>query len=164
MNEERIQGESVEEKRRFFKRLVALLLEVEPFWTYGYWDYKTKTKEAVAEYQAWVGEIEASIATEEEEVGDNVDGLHRTSAERQYVVVTVVMLLDAPYAPAEVDDEEDFFKRSTFHELIANLPAIDPHTVRADGVYVVPGSPDDGLSDDDLASEGWSYLRPLWGS
>src|SRR5512138_3564667 len=63
MSEERVQGETVEEKRRFLKRLVALLLETEAYWTYGYWDYKMGTKEAVAEYQGWVSEIEASMAT-----------------------------------------------------------------------------------------------------
>jgi hypothetical protein len=163
MSEERVQGETVEEKRRFLKRLVALLLETEPYWTYGYWDYKTGAKEAVAEYQGWVSEIEASIATEDEELGATVDGVNRTSVTRQYVVVTVLFLLDSPYAPAEVGDEEDFFKRGTFHELVANLAAINPHTIRADAAYVMPGNPEDGFSEDDLADEGWSYLRPLWG-
>ena len=163
MNEERVQGESVEEKRRFLKRLVGLLLEVEPYWTYGYWDYKNGTQKATAEYQGWVSEIEASMATEAEELGAEVDGLHRTSVTRQYVVVTVLFLLDAPYAPAEVENEDEFFRRTTFHNLIDNLAAINPHSIRADATYVVPGNPEDGLSDDDLATEGWSYLRPLWG-
>ena len=163
MNEERVQGETVEEKRRFLKRLVALLLETEPYWTYGYWDYQQGAQKAVGEYQSWVSEIEASIATEDEELGATVDGLHRTSVTRQYVVVTVLFLLDSPYAPAEVENEDDFFKRGTFHELVGNLSAINPHNIRADATYVVPGNPEDGLSDDDLATEGWSYLRPLWG-
>ncbi|MBI5482332.1 MAG: DUF1517 domain-containing protein [Deltaproteobacteria bacterium] len=163
MSEERIQGETVEEKRRFLKRLVALLLEVEPYWTYGYWDYKEGAQKAVAEYQGWVSEIEASIATEAEELGATVDGLHRTAVVRQYVVVTVLFLLDCAYAPAEVASEDDFFKRPVFHELIGNLAAINPHSIRADATYVVPGNPEDGLSDDDLATEGWSYLHPLWG-
>jgi hypothetical protein len=163
MSEERVQGETVEEKRRFLKRLVALLLEVEPYWTYGYWDYKTKAKEAVAEYQGWVSEIEASIATEAEELGATVDGLHRTQVSKQYVVVTVLFLLDSAYAPAEVDNEDDFFKRGTFHELVSNLSAINPHSIRADATYVMPGNQEDGFSDDDLADEGWAYLRPLWG-
>lgn len=163
MNEERVQGETVEEKRRFLKRLVALLLETEAYWTYGYWDYKMGTKEAVAEYQGWVSEIEASIATEEEELGATVDGFHRLEVKRQYIVVTLLFLLDCAYAPAEVENEDDFFKRATFHNLVANLSAINPHSIRADATYVVPGNPEDGLSDDDLATEGWSYLRPLWG-
>jgi hypothetical protein len=163
MNEERVQGETVEEKRRFLKRLVALLLETEPYWTYGYWDYKMGTKDAVSEYQGWVSEIEASIATEEEELGATVDGMNRMEVKRQYVVVTVLFLLDCAYAPAEVENEDDFFKRPTFHNLVANLAAINPHSIRADATYVVPGNQEDGLSDDDLATEGWSYLRPLWG-
>jgi hypothetical protein len=110
-----------------------------------------------------VSEIEASIATEDEELGATVDGMNRMEVKRQYVVVTVLFLLDSAYAPAEVENEDDFFKRPTFHNLVANLSAINPHSIRADATYVVPGNPEDGLSDDDLATEGWAYLRPLWG-
>ncbi len=163
MNEERVQGETVEEKRRFLKRLVALLLEVEPYWTYGYWDYKLGSKQAVPEYQGWVSEIEASMATEAEELGAEVDGVHRLQVVKQYVVVTMLFLLDTPYPPAEVGSEDDFFKRTTFHALVDNTSAINPHSIRADATYVMPGNPEDGFSDDDLADEGWSDLRPLWG-
>ena len=142
---------------------VALLEEFEPYWAYGYWDYLEGAEAAVGEYQSWVSEIEASMATEAEELGGSVDGLHRTSAERKYVVATVLFLLDTAYPPAEVDDEELFYKRGTFHELVTNLPRLDPHTIRADATYVVPGNPEDGFSEDDLASEGWQYLQPLWG-
>jgi hypothetical protein len=163
VNEERTHNETVEEKRRYLKRLVALLVEFEPYWTYGFWDYAEGAEKAVAEYQSWVSEIEASIATENEELGAAVDGMNRMSAERRFVVTTVLFLLDSAYAPAEVGDEEEFYKRSTFHNLITNLPLIDPHTIRADATFVVPGNPEDGFSQDDLTSEGWQYLRELWG-
>ncbi|HEY3357587.1 MAG TPA: hypothetical protein VGQ83_30325 [Polyangia bacterium] len=163
INEERTQGETVDEKRRFLKRLVALLEEFEPYWTYGFWDYLEGGEQAVPEYQGWVSEIEASIATEAEEMGESVDGLHRTSADRKYIVVTVLFLLDSAYPPGEIDDAELFYKRGTFHNLITSLPLIDPHSIRADATYVVPGNPEDGFSEDDLASEGWQYLQPLWG-
>jgi hypothetical protein len=163
LNEERTQGETVEEKRRFLKRLVGLLVEFEPYWTYGFWDYLEGADKAVPEYQSWVSEIEASIATEAEELGETVDGLHRLSAERRFVVVTALFLLDSPYPPAEVDDEDAFFKRQTFHDLVTGLPMIDPHTIRADATFVMPGNPEDGFSSDDLTSEGWEYLRELWG-
>jgi hypothetical protein len=163
LDEERVQGETVEEKRRYLKRLVALLQQCEPYWTYGYWDYIDDTHKAVSEYQTWVNEIEAGMATEAEELGAGIDGINRMTLQRKYVAVTALFLLDRAYAPAEVESEDDFFRRTTFHELVANLSALDPNGIRADAVYVVPGSPEDGLSDDDLASEGWSYLRPLWG-
>jgi len=163
VNEERTHNETVEEKRRYLKRLVALLVEFEPYWTYGFWDYLEGAEKAVAEYQSWVGEIEGSMATEEEELGATVDGLHRLSAERRFVVTTLLFLLDSAYAPAEVSDEEEFYKRATFHNLITNLPLIDPHTIRADATFVVPGNPEDGFSQDDLTSEGWQYLKELWG-
>jgi hypothetical protein len=159
---ERDQNETPDEKRRFLKRIVALLIEVEPFWAYGYWDYIDDPERAAAEYRTWLSEIETAIATEEEEVGEEPDGLHRYSAERKYVAVSLLFLLDAPYPPAEVDDEDLFFKRTTFTGLVENLPKIDPRAVQADATFVVPGNPDDGFSDDDLNTEGWMYLRELW--
>ena len=31
---------------------------------------------------------------------------------------------------------------------------IDPHTIRADATFIMPGNPEDGFSSDDLTSEG----------
>ena len=78
------------------------------------------------------------------------------------MVVTMVFLLDQPYAPAEaMTSEDDFFLKDTFSALVHGLLTLDPQTIRADGAYIVPGNAEDGLSEDDLYSPGWEYLRML---
>jgi hypothetical protein len=77
-------------------------------------------------------------------------------------VVTLLFLLDAPYAPAAaIANEDDYFLKETFVSLVRGLTAIDPDTIQADGAYVVPGNEADGLSEDDLYGPGWEYLRML---
>jgi hypothetical protein len=161
---ERVQDESPEEKGRFIRRASALLMEFEPFWTYGYWDYVDDDGErAITEYRAWTGDIKAGMALDTAEVGKEADGLHRLSSDRKYVAVSLLFLMDRPYTYGEINDEDLFFKRTTFRLLIENLVRIEPGNLQADAAFVVPGNADDGLSDDDLLDEGWAYLRELWG-
>jgi hypothetical protein len=102
------------------------------------------------------------FATEEEELGEAVDDLRRTSNYKDYVVITLLFLLDAPYAPAAaIANKDDYFLKETFVSLVRGLIAIDPDTIQADDAYVVPGNEADGLSEDDLYGPGWEYLRML---
>ena len=98
LEDERQADEDVQEKRRFLRRFVALLEENALFWTYGYWDYLDEREAAIAEFNSWANEIEGSMAIEEEELGTQVDDVRRTSSRKDYVVVTLVFLLDQPYA------------------------------------------------------------------
>lgn len=153
--------ENVEAKRRYLKRVVALLLEQEPYWSQAFWDYMTDTKEAEAEFESWAAELSASTATEHEELGQEVDGAERLSSDKDFVAVTIMMLLSEPYPPAEIDDESQYWTKSTIGSLTRGLLLLNPETILADGVFVVPGSPDDGLSEEDLLTGGWSYLRVI---
>jgi hypothetical protein len=155
------QEEDVEAKRRYIKRVVALLLDQEIYWSQGFWDYKTERSEAEAEFESWAAELSASTATEQEEMGEEVDGAVRLSSDKDYVAVTIIMLLSEPYPPAEIDDESQYWTNRTFGKLVRGLLLLNPETIQADGVFVVPGSPEDGLSDEDLLTGGWSYLRVL---
>lgn len=162
IEESRTADESVQEKRRFLKRFVALLEESTLFWSYGFWEYNDDPQSATQEFNSWVAEIESGMATVEEELGESVDDLRRTSNRKDYIVVTLVFLLDTPYAPAQqVESDEEVFLKETFVALVQGLNHIDPRTIQADGAYVVPGSEDDGLSEDDLYGPGWEYLRML---
>jgi hypothetical protein len=162
LEESRLQGESLQEKRNFLKRFVALLEESELFWSYGYWEYSDDPDEAVEAFDTWVHEIEDSMATVEEELDDSVDEIHRTSNRKDYVVVSLVFLLDEPYPPAEdVENEDEAYLRETFVALVGGLTRIDPRRIQADGAYIVPGNAEDGVSEDDLYGPGWEYLRML---
>jgi hypothetical protein len=153
--------EDTEAKRRYIKRVVALLLENEAFWSQVFWDYKTNRAEAEAEFEAWAAELSASTATETEEMDGAVDGAHRVSHEKDYVAVTIILNLSEPFPPAEIDDEALYWQTQTIGKLVRGLLLINPETIIADGVFVVPGSSADGLSEEDLLTGGWSYLRVL---
>lgn len=162
LTEEQAMDEDVQAKRRFLRRIAALLDENMLFWTYGYWDYIDDQEAAGAEFTSWTNDIESSMAAEAEELGTQVDDVRRTSSRKDYVVVTLAFLLDQPYAPAEAIAHEDAsFLKETFASLVQGLMSIDPETIQADGVYVVPGNAADGLSEDDLLGPGWEYLRLL---
>jgi hypothetical protein len=153
--------EDVEAKRRYIKRVVALLVDQEAYWSQSFWDYKTDTKEAEAEFESWAAELSASTATEHEEMGEEVDNAHRLSSDKDYVAVTIILLLSEPYPPAEISDESQYWTSATVGKLVRGLLLLNPETILADGVFVVPGSPEDGLSEEDLLTGGWSYLRVL---
>lgn len=153
--------EDVEAKRRYIKRVAALLLDQRPYWSQAFWDYKTDREEAEAEFESWASEISASSATVDEEIAEGVDGAYRLSNSKDYVAVTLIFLLSEAYPPAEIDDESQYWTGTTLDNLVKGLQYINPETLVADGVFVVPGTSEDGLSEQDLLTGGWSYLRVL---
>lgn len=153
--------QDVEAKRRYLKRIVALLLEQEPYWSQGFWDYKTDHGEAMAEFDSWAAELSATTATEHEELDSEVDGMRRLSKKKDYICVTIILHLSEPYPPADVTNEALYWQRQTFRQLFNGLLYLNPEAILADGVFVVPGSPDDGLSEEDLLTGGWSYLQAI---
>jgi hypothetical protein len=75
--------------------------------------------------------------------------------------VTVILQLSEPFPPAAIDDESLYWTSATIGKLVRGLLLVNPEAILADGVFVVPGSPEDGLSEEDLLTGGWSYLRVL---
>ncbi len=146
-------------KRQYLKRIVALLEEQEPYWHEVFWDYKAGREEAEAEFEAWASELQANSATEGEEMEGAVDGMYRLSSNKDYVAVTLIFNLSVPFPPAEIDDEAYYWTRNTIRQLVNGLLFINPETIMADGVFVVPGSSQDGLSEEDLLTGGWQYLH-----
>jgi len=153
--------EDVEAKRRYIKRVVAVLLEQEPFWAWVFWDYKTDRAEAETEFDSWAAELSASTATESEEMAVAVDGAYRLSNEKDYVAVTIILNLSAPFPPADISDETLYWQTATVGKLVRGLLLINPETIGADGVFIIPGNAQDGLSKEDLLTGGWGYLSML---
>lgn len=161
--------ESPAEKHSYYKRIAALLREDLPFLEYGFWDYISRKGEADEEFNRWVTEINASMATEEEEMGEEIDMMHRLSNDRSYVVVTLLFLLEnidmqGPFFE-KIDsiDEEEPHSRSAYATLIDSLAYIDFEYSYADASFVMPGSSEDGISWEDIKGEGWEYLQPVMG-
>jgi len=159
---------SLPDKRAFWKAVVALIQENAPHFEYGYWDFIRGAK-AEVEYETWSSEIEAGIATEPDELGATPDEVHRLSTtigDARFIIVSVLFLVDAETNTDEMLGERcdlpeaDYFQRATFGQLIESIPLMNFANVRADGVYVAPGSARDGITELELR-EGWAHLKPL---
>lgn len=153
--------ETPDDKRRYYKRLSAALLEAEPYFEYACFAYERDEEQAALTFEEWVSEIEASMATEEDETSDTVDGYHRLDAEKRYIVITLLFLLagEHPAAAGLDPEDEETYTRETMGALVDSINLIDfEEGVEADATFLVPGSREDGFSWSDLASEGWEHL------
>src|SRR5262245_50701750 len=172
-----------DEKRRFMKSVASLLIESQYAWEYGFWEFSADADTAIRSFNQWRNEIEASMATEPEEMGGEIDRLHRYSDQKEYLIVTLMLLIDNSEEPVSDDvgdyrfrptnsqlalpfrqlcddfEESEYWRAQTFEKLLNGIRALDPRVIERDGIYVYPGTAQDGLSSFDLLSdEGWKYL------
>jgi hypothetical protein len=175
--------DSAQEKRRFIKSVASLLIENQYAWEYGFWDFQSDAQTAISNFNQWRNEVEASMATEPDEMGGEVDRIHRFSDQKEYLIVTMLMLIDNRDEPVADDvgeynfrptyaqlaqpfrvmiqnlDAGDYWQAGTFKQLLQGLQSLDPRAIERDGMYVYPGSAQDGLSSMDLIGDaGWKYL------
>ena len=175
--------DSAQEKRRFIKSIASLLIENQFAWEYGFWDFQSNADTAISNFNQWRNEVEDSMATERDEMGGEVDRIHRFSDEKEYLIVSLIMLIDNREEPVADDvgdysfratysqlaqpfrqmiqnmDEGEYWRPATFKQLLQGLQSLDPRALERDGIYVYPGSAQDGLSSMDLiGEEGWKYL------
>ncbi len=159
--------EKPQEKRALYKRVAAVLLEQQPYWEYGYWDYVPHDDDAIAEFEQWSNDIQSSMATEPEEIGAEIDEARRMSNDKYYVVVTMLFVLETASALVPVMDtieeiaEEDYFTRAAFTALLEAVTAVDFEYCEQDAVFIMPGTDEDGFSWEDLRQAGWEYLKSL---
>src|SRR5262245_27222899 len=127
------QGQSAQtlpDKRVFWKRIAAILNEAMPVFAHGVWDL-IRTGNAESEFETWCSEIEGSLATEAEELGQAPDEVNRLSADRQYVLCTTLFLVErdsnSDRTLGERCDlpESAYFTRSTFAQLIGSIPLLN---------------------------------------
>jgi len=149
------------EKKRFYKRLAAVVEEAEPFYEHACFEYEDRDGYAQPCFTEWVSEIEAEIATEDEETGDEVDGHARLDSEKRYIVFSMIFLLSGPhpYADKYDGDDQDHYTRKILAELVDSVNYIDFDSVVGDACFLVPGNNKDGFSWSDLADEGWGHLK-----
>ena len=177
------QTDTVQEKRRFIKSISSLLSENKYAWEYGFWEYYTDAETSISSFNQWRNELEASMATEPEEMGSEVDRLRRFSDQKEYLIVTILLLIDNRDQPVEDDvgdyqfrptysqlaaqfrqvaegvEEKDYWKAETFDHLLEAVRALDPRAIERDGIYVYPGAAQDGISSLDLIGDkDWKYL------
>ena len=175
--------DSARAKDRFVDSVVALLLENNYAWEYGFWEYLSDAPTAMTTFNQWRNEIDASMAEDEDEIGSEIDRLHRFSDQKEYLIVTLMFVLDNRDEKVEDDqgayefrpsylqilqpfkdligsvNEGDYFKHETFTNLLYGMRALDVRAIERDAFFVFPGTAEDGLSTMDLlGEEGWKYL------
>jgi hypothetical protein len=154
------------DKRAFWKRLCAVLNEAMPMFELAYWDLIRGDK-AQPEFETWCSEIEGALASEREELGNAADEMNRLSANKDYILITLAVLVErgsnSDLTLGERCDlpEAEYFTRQTMSRLVATFPLLNFVNVQADAVYLMPGSEEDGFSQDDLFGGGYEYLKPL---
>ena len=154
------------EKRAFWKRVAAVVNEAMPVYELGYWDL-IRGGRAQEEFETWCSEIEGALASEGEEMGKDADEVNRLSANKDYILFTAAVLVEqgsnSDLTLGERCDlpESGYFTRQTFGKLMASFPLLNFANVRADAVYLMPGSEEDGFSKEDLFGGGYEYLKPL---
>jgi hypothetical protein len=158
------------EKRAFYKSLAAQIMEQQAFWEYGFWSYILDTDDACTEFEQWIAELSANMATESDELASDTTATTRINTEKYYVVLTVCFLLECAPTIEPVEhileeladtDEADVFTRSGFARLLDAIARIDFQYCERDAVFVMPGNDEDGFSWEDLHGAGWEYLRPI---
>lgn len=154
------------ERQSYYKKLLSLLEDNFVFVEYGFWDFlNSGSEDADHEFRSWVSEIQASAATEDEEMGEEIDT--RISNDKNYVVVTLAFVLeagrsvDAITERIEAMDEKQLFTRAAFASVLDTLRLIDFSEVQSDASFVIPGNDEDGFSWEDLHGGGWEYLRSI---
>jgi hypothetical protein len=158
--------QSLQDKRRFWKEVTAILNEAMPVFEMGFWDL-IRGDRAEAEFETWTSEIEGSLATEQDEMGAAADETIRLSSDKRHVLCTLIALVAAGSNSDQTLGERcdipeaQWWTRQTFARLIGTFPLLNFANVEADAVYLVPGNDRDGLSTEDLHGGGYEYLRPL---
>ncbi|MCP4499507.1 MAG: hypothetical protein GY822_06020 [Deltaproteobacteria bacterium] len=153
------------EKKRFYKRVAAVVSEAEPYFEHACFEYEDREADAESCYTEWVSEIEAEIATEDEETGSNVDGVTRLDSEQRYIVFSMIFLVNGPHPYGDKYDGEnqEHYTRANLAELVDSVNYLDFDKVVGDACFLVPGNNKDGFSWSDLADEGWGHLKMITG-
>jgi len=95
------------------------------------------------------------------------DEASRLSADKRYVLVTCLALVDqrsnSDLTLGERCDlpESKWWTRQTLARMVASFPLLNFGMVQSDAIYLAPGSERDGLSMEDLHGGGYEYLKPL---
>ena len=163
----RIEEELPKDKKAFYKAVSSILIECFNAVEYAYWDYILKPIEAEEQFHGWINEIEANIAIEEYEMSEKTNEMRKLSNDKSYISVTMVFLLEGSEQLKQFVDiiesipEDKIFSRNSTKKIIEAINYIDFEYSRGDACFLMPGNEEDGLSWEDIHSEGWEYLKSI---
>lgn len=142
-----------------------VLLEFSDVIERGCWEYFDDESRAMAMFDDWCRPVLDHVVPRQNPSGVPT---YRDAGPR-FLMFTVVYLL-ARDSPSDLEVrracnvvEEDLWKKKTFRRLLGAVRQLSFASVKADSMYMVPRDHEWGLTQDDLATETYQYLRRLQG-
>jgi hypothetical protein len=142
------------------RRVAGLLIENEPLFEKGCWDFFEDDTRSLRDYEMW----SKGMTTEE---GARKGPSGTPSGEPRYMTFTIALLLAAgtpcSRQMAVLCDvkEPDLWKKETFVRILRGLSKVSFAAVKSDVLYLIPGDGDWGLTAGDLEMPKFEYLRKI---
>jgi hypothetical protein len=157
-------GASRKEKSRFYIDLSTSLLNEQPAWRRGIWDYSDDDTEARRMFNDY-----ASVLGTKKGARQSPSQGHPTRdlGGPFFVNLTFAWMLAANSTSAMMLEggkllaQAGLWQRQTFANLLRLVPRVVPSEIESDVVYVIPGDLRFALTADDLASTDYTYLRRI---
>jgi hypothetical protein len=153
------------QKWQLLKRASQLLLEHEPLFEKGCWDFFDDDARAQRDYDMWCKGMTTEEGVRKEPSAR--PGEHR--GEPRYLTFTISLLLQAGAPSVEAlakvcsIPQRDLWKKATFLRILRGLSTVSFAAVKSDVFYLIPGEDHWALTARDLEDAKFEYLRPITG-
>jgi hypothetical protein len=151
------------QKWELLKRATQLLLDNQPLFEKGCWDFFDDDARARRDYDMWCNGMITEEGVRPEPSGRPGDD----PGEPRFLTFTISLLLKAgARSVAELTKlcdipEPDLWKKSTFARILHGLTCVSFAAVKSDVLYLIPGEDHWGLTAKDLEHDKFDYLRPI---
>ncbi len=162
------EGPSRADKAKFYTAVAGSLYTQLPNALRGIWDYSDDVNEAKRMYADYTSVLSTrrGARTTPSRVASGGVGFRAPELPGQPVLTATIALSVVEGTPAAQMiaqacgvPKNDLWTRRTFASLLQLIPRIPFSAVRSDVFYVIPGSPDWALTEPDLLTPEFSYLR-----
>jgi hypothetical protein len=165
MIRESAESATVQDKWNFYRGVTLAIAEQSPTFEYGVWDYVEESGRAEAEFDKWcAGTVQDTRDAAEEEGAVPV---YRQAGGPRFMFVTLLFLMRRGGASDRYVcemcriPESSWWTKATFSNMFRSLAGLNFESVRADAIYLRPGSDDGGVTPAELALEQYAYLKKL---
>lgn len=156
-----------EQKRQLYWHVSHLIVPAMPSIEYGNWEFTDDSSEAESEYEKWCsGTVQDAQDLEEEQARQAATSPYR-SQDIRYMFLTQLFLLQQGSAGEQYIanacniPQDQLWTRRTFYNLLSVIPTINFLHVIGNAIYLFPSQDDQGLTQQDLSTERYSYVRQV---
>jgi hypothetical protein len=158
---------TAEEKWRFYERVRQILVYELPHARSGCWDFFNDDERAKNDYDMWCNGMLTKEGARTSPSGRPQGDPFRGGEQARFMTVTLAWLM-VQGLPSTVDlsttcniPENVLWHRQSFLRILERLGRVQFSAIKSDVFYVIPGSDDWGLTEQDLLQPKFHYLRPL---